>query len=98
MARNEEKAQAMLNRFVQAHVDVAKGPREKRPYLASLCETLGEAERWRHQILGEVAKKVSMIQNTSLGEFRCDSMQPPPVTPRRGSFGGVGGGGGGGGA
>lgn len=70
MARNEEKAQSMLNRFLQGKEDALKGPKERRPYLASLCETLQEAERWRHQILGEVAKKVSMIQNTSLGEFR----------------------------
>lgn len=60
----------MLNRFVQGKADALRGPKEKRPYLANLCETLGEAEKWRRQILGEVAKNVSMIQNTSLGEFK----------------------------
>jgi pre-mRNA-splicing factor ISY1 len=74
MARNEEKAQSMLNRFVQGKIDALRGPKEKRPYLASLCETLPEAERWRNQILGEVAKNVSMIQNTSLGEFKIRDM------------------------
>ena len=64
MARNEEKAQSMLNRFLKGKEDALKGPKERRPYLASLCETLQEAERWRHQILGEVTKKVSMIQNS----------------------------------
>eukprot|EP01051_Picozoa_sp_SAG22_P022128 SAG22_NODE_5180_length_1069_cov_1.194845_1_plen_245_part_01 len=58
------------SQFLKGKEDALKGPKERRPYLASLCETLPEAERWRHQILGEVGKKVSMIQNTSLGEFR----------------------------
>lgn len=70
MARNEEKQQSMLNRFLKGKEDAARGPVEKRPYLASLCEVLGEAEGWRRQILGEIAKKVSMIQNSSLGEYK----------------------------
>lgn len=74
MARNEEKANAMLNRFVKGKEDALRGPKEKRPYLANLCETLQEAEKWRRQILGEVAKNVSMIQNTSLGEFKIRDM------------------------
>ena len=70
MARNEEKALSMLNRYVKAKEDEARGPREKRPYLSSLCETLGEAENWRKQILHEITKKVATIQNSSLGEFK----------------------------
>ena len=61
---------SMLNRFLKGKADEERGPVEKRPYLASLCEVLGEAEGWRRQCLGEVAKKVSIIQNTSLGEFK----------------------------
>ena len=37
----------MLNRFLKGKEDAARGPVEKRPYLASLCEVLGEAEGWR---------------------------------------------------
>jgi hypothetical protein len=31
---------------------------ERRPHLASLCETLADAEKWRRQILKEITKKV----------------------------------------
>ncbi len=43
---------------------------ERRPYLASECNNLKDAERWRLQIIREVSKKVSQIQNAGLGEFR----------------------------
>ena len=42
----------------------------KRPYLATECHSLQEAEKWRHQIIKEIARKVSQIQNAGLGEFR----------------------------
>jgi pre-mRNA-splicing factor ISY1 len=45
MARNEEKAQSMLNRFLTAKQQDARGPKEKRPYLASACTDLNEADR-----------------------------------------------------
>ena len=43
---------------------------ERRPYLASECNNLKDCERWRLQIVREVSKKVSQIQNAGLGEFR----------------------------
>jgi len=43
---------------------------ERRPYLSTLCETLPECEKWRMQIIREIAKKVSQIQNAGLGEFK----------------------------
>ena len=43
---------------------------EKRPYLATECHSLQEAEKWRLQIIKEIARKVSQIQNAGLGEFR----------------------------
>ncbi|KAK3736674.1 hypothetical protein QZH41_020403, partial [Actinostola sp. cb2023] len=42
----------------------------RRPFLATECDNLQEAEKWRHQIIREVAKKVAQIQNAGLGEFR----------------------------
>ena len=36
---------------------------ERRPYLATDCEDLRKAEKWRRQIIGEVSKKVAQIQN-----------------------------------
>lgn len=55
--------QAMLNRFLKAKEDEAKGPVKKRPYLASECEDLGECEKWRGQIIREIGRKVAEIQN-----------------------------------
>ena len=43
---------------------------ERRPYLATHCDNLKEAEKWRLQIIREISKKVSQIQNAGLGEFR----------------------------
>mmetsp|Transcript_129075 Transcript_129075/g.192309 ORF Transcript_129075/g.192309 Transcript_129075/m.192309 type:complete len:258 (-) Transcript_129075:18-791(-) len=73
MARNEEKAQSMLNRYLQMKNKEAQGPtgpREKRPFLASQENNLGKAERWRRQVTGEIIAKVSEIQNETLAEAR----------------------------
>lgn len=71
MARNEEKAQSMLNRFLAAKSEAERGPKQKRPYLATECHDVVEADRWRQQILREIGKKVMEIQNAGLGEHRC---------------------------
>lgn len=63
-------AQSMLNRYLQHKTDEKRGPRQKRPYLATECKDLNEADKWRQQILREVGKKVMEIQNAGLGEFR----------------------------
>mmetsp|Transcript_71141 Transcript_71141/g.224930 ORF Transcript_71141/g.224930 Transcript_71141/m.224930 type:complete len:279 (-) Transcript_71141:114-950(-) len=70
MARNEEKKQAMLNRYLDGKQAEIAGPKKKRPYLASECRDLNEADKWRGQILREVGKKVMDIQNAGLGEER----------------------------
>ncbi|CAA7396878.1 unnamed protein product [Spirodela intermedia] len=70
MARNEEKAQSMLNRFITMKNEEKKRPKERRPYLASECRDLAEADRWRSEILREIGVKVSEIQNEGLGEHR----------------------------
>ena len=72
MARPEEKAQAMLNKWVKmrdqgenyAQIQASK----RRPYLASLCEHLHDAEKWRRQIIREISNNISKIQNKGLGE------------------------------
>ncbi|KAI9489411.1 Isy1-like splicing factor [Zychaea mexicana] len=72
MARNEEKAQSMLYRFREAQAAelglVRK--KERRPAMASSVDTVGECERWRRQILGEVSRKVSKIQDASLSDYQ----------------------------
>jgi pre-mRNA-splicing factor ISY1 len=70
MARNQEKAQAMLNRFL-ADKQGKPATKAKRPHLASACSDLNEADRWRQQVLREIGRKVMEIQNAALGEHRC---------------------------
>ena len=38
--------------------------------MASECEDISKAEKWRRQIIGEISRKVAQIQNAGLGEFR----------------------------
>lgn len=70
MARNEEKAQSMLNRFITMKNEEKRKPKERRPYLASECRDLADADRWRSEILREIGVKVAEIQNEGLGEHR----------------------------
>lgn len=70
MARNEEKANAVLNRFWAAKQEEKRKPKQKRPYLASECRDLADADKWRQQILREIGRKVMEIQNPGLGEHR----------------------------
>ena len=61
----------MLNRWLAGKQAEERGERQRRPYLASECHDLNEADKWRQQILREVGKKVMEIQNAGLGEHRC---------------------------
>jgi pre-mRNA-splicing factor ISY1 len=84
MARNAEKANLMLNKWtaLKSASTAASlgldgkgggrgGDREKRrPYLASECKVLPEAERWRLDIIHDVARRMSDVQNAGLGEAR----------------------------
>uniref|UniRef100_W5N9D3 Pre-mRNA-splicing factor ISY1 homolog n=1 Tax=Lepisosteus oculatus TaxID=7918 RepID=W5N9D3_LEPOC len=71
MARNAEKAMTALARFRQAQMEeTASSLQERRPFLASECNELPKAEKWRRQIISEISKKVAQIQNAGLGEFK----------------------------
>ncbi|XP_051166586.1 pre-mRNA-splicing factor ISY1 homolog [Leptopilina boulardi] len=70
MARNAEKAMTTLARWRAASSEGGKKDQERRPFLASECRDLKKCEKWRSQIIREIAKKVSQIQNAGLGEFR----------------------------
>lgn len=69
MARNSEKAMTALARWRAAHLDDKKEV-ERRPYLATECDDVKKAEKFRRQIIGEISKKVAQIQNAGLGEFK----------------------------
>ena len=73
MARPEEKAGAMLNKWLSMKRDHDSDPTSldragKRPYLSSLVDNLADAQFWRKQIVSEIARKVGQIQNKGLGE------------------------------
>jgi len=74
MARNQEKAQAMLNRLVQMRRDEFRKPVEQRPHLASECHDLHDCDKWRQEIIKEISKEVTLIQNGSLGEHKIRDM------------------------
>ena len=67
MARNSEKAQSMLFRFRESQaVEMGLGSRvkgERRPRMASAVSSLRECERWRGDIMRDVSRKVSKIQD-----------------------------------
>lgn len=71
MARNEEKAQSMLYRFREAQaVELGMSTKtDRRPRLASSCQDLRQCERWRGEILREISRKVSKIQDAGLTDY-----------------------------
>ena len=70
MARNEEKAMAMLNRWVKMKRNLNTKQRERRPENPLNCTLVSECEVWRTSIIREMVKKVSDIQNATIGEHR----------------------------
>ncbi|KAM9990662.1 hypothetical protein ACTFIY_006720 [Dictyostelium cf. discoideum] len=69
MARNEEKAKSMLNRYLQLKGTESK-QEERRPYLSNECDSLVDAEKWRRQILKEITRGITEIQNSALDEYK----------------------------
>jgi pre-mRNA-splicing factor ISY1 len=69
-SKNEEKAHAMLNRWVAMKKELNSRSKDKRPNVSTECNNLQECERWRNQIIKEITKKVADIQNASLGEYK----------------------------
>ena len=72
MARNEEKAMTMLNRWVKQKQDLArdkdKMPFQKVPDDPMTVTSLLEAENYRKRVVGGIIKRVSEIQNPALPE------------------------------
>jgi len=64
----------MLARWRKAQRLELEGEAERRPYLATECNDVKQCERWRNQIIREIAKMVAQIQNSGLGEYRIRDM------------------------
>ncbi|PHJ25986.1 member ras oncogene family protein [Cystoisospora suis] len=72
MARNAERANAVLNKWLAVKDAVVKGvaTRERRPRDISSCNDLKQAEKWRSEVMREIGKMITQVQDASLGEHR----------------------------
>ncbi len=73
MARNQEKAQSMLYRFREAQsasLGLSSSSKNvRRPRLASSVTSLKECEKWRGDVIREISRKVSKIQDFGLTDY-----------------------------
>lgn len=71
MARNQEKAQSTLYRFRAAQAaELGIAPSSAtRPRVASRVANLRECEKWRGEVLREISRKVSKIQDFGLTDY-----------------------------
>ena len=72
-ARNSEKAQSMLFRFraqQAASLGIIDAGRTRRPKLITEVNSIPACEKWRGQVLKEISRKVSKIQEQSLSDFQ----------------------------
>lgn len=73
MARNAEKSQSMLFRFraqQAADLGIVDINRTRRPKAISQQENIPTCERWRGQVLKEISRKVSKIQDPALSDYQ----------------------------
>ncbi|KAK3991169.1 Isy1-like splicing factor [Cladorrhinum sp. PSN332] len=73
MARNSEKAQSMLFRFREAQaadLGIIDAGRTRRPRAITEQDSIPDCERWRGQVLKEISRKVSRIQEPALSDFQ----------------------------
>ncbi|KAL3084967.1 hypothetical protein niasHS_010036 [Heterodera schachtii] len=70
MARNAEKAMTALARWRRMKEQEEKGPIAKRPNDVRECKKLGDAERFRRELIHDISKRITGIQNPGLGEFK----------------------------
>lgn len=73
MARNSEKAQSMLFRFraqQAADLGIIDLGRTTRPKLITSVTSIPTCERWRGQVLKEISRKISKIQDLALSDYQ----------------------------
>ncbi|KAK0411161.1 hypothetical protein QR680_005520 [Steinernema hermaphroditum] len=70
MARNAEKAMTALARWRRMKEQEEKGPVARRPHDVLECKDLKNAERFRREVTMDIAKKIALIQNPGLGEYK----------------------------
>jgi len=73
MARNSEKAQSMLFRFRAAQAQesgLLPTASQRRPKAPSTVATIPLAEKYRGQILREVSRKITKVQDEALSDYQ----------------------------
>ncbi|KAL2269603.1 hypothetical protein VTJ83DRAFT_1787 [Remersonia thermophila] len=73
MARNSEKAQSMLFRFREAQaaeLGIIDAGRTRRPRNITEQDSIPACEKWRGQVLKDISRKVSRIQDPALSDFQ----------------------------
>ncbi|KAK9329036.1 Isy1-like splicing factor [Lipomyces starkeyi] len=72
MARNSEKAQSMLYRFREqeaAEMGIIDIGRTRRPKVISSVDSIPVCEKWRGQVVKEIGRKVTKIQDPALSDY-----------------------------
>lgn len=72
-ARNSEKAQSMLFRFraqQAADIGIIDMGRARRPKAITTVDSIPLCEKWRGQVLKDVSRKVTRIQDQSLSDYQ----------------------------
>lgn len=72
-ARNSEKAQSMLFRFraqQAADLGIIDAGRTRRPKAITEVHSIPSCEKWRGQVLKEISRKVSRIQEPNLSDYQ----------------------------
>ncbi|MCJ1392806.1 NineTeen Complex (NTC) component [Xylographa bjoerkii] len=73
MARNSEKAHSMLFRFraqQAADLGIIDAGRTRRPKVITEVASIPACEKWRGQVLKEISRKVSRIQELNLSDYQ----------------------------
>ncbi|KTW29065.1 uncharacterized protein T551_02339 [Pneumocystis jirovecii RU7] len=73
MARNSEKAQSMLYRFrasQAAELGIIDTGSQRRPKLITEVDSIQACEKWRGQVVKEISRKISKIQDPSLTDYQ----------------------------
>lgn len=73
----------MLYRFREAQaaeLGLISRKKEKRPGMASSVNTVGECEKWRRQVLSEISRLVTKIQDGKKTSERESESEREPLT------------------
>lgn len=68
--KQDEKAQAMLNRWWRMKRMLYQQEQKERPKTVAECTNITDADKWRQDIIKDIGDKVTEIQNAGVGEHK----------------------------